>query len=87
MTNETEIDVTGGVDTHKHNHVAAALDRLGGVLATATFPATAAGYRSLLEWLGAYGRIGPWVSRTGSTIAGPRHGRPLARVSWAGPGS
>ena len=71
MTNETEIDVTGGVDTHKHNHVAAALDRLGGVLATATFPATAAGYRSLLEWLGAYGRIGAvGVEGTGSWGAG-----------------
>lgn len=34
---------TGGVDTHKDNHVAAALDLLGGVLGTATFPATRKG--------------------------------------------
>ena len=44
---ELEVRVTGGVDTHKDTHVAAALDQLGRVLGTEAFPATAAGYRSL----------------------------------------
>jgi transposase len=49
--------VTGGVDTHLEVHVAAAVDHLGGLLGTASFATTAAGYRRLLEWLGAFGPI------------------------------
>lgn len=47
MTTMTELDVrvTGGVDTHKDTHVAAALDQQGRLLGTETFPATSAGYR------------------------------------------
>lgn len=37
---DTERRVTGCVDTHKDNHVAAALDEVGRVLGTDTFPAT-----------------------------------------------
>jgi hypothetical protein len=37
--------VTGGVDTHLDIHVAAAVDHLGGLLGTASFPTTASGYR------------------------------------------
>ena len=33
--------VTGGVDTHADVHVAAAVDQVGGVLGTASFPTTA----------------------------------------------
>ena len=44
--------ITGGVDTHADVHVAAALDRIGGLLGVRQFPATAAGYADLLEWLG-----------------------------------
>jgi len=40
--------VTGGVDTHSDMHVAAALNHLGGVLATAQFRTTPTGYRKLL---------------------------------------
>ncbi len=40
--------VTGGVDTHKDLHVAAALDGVGRLLATQSFPTTTAGYRALL---------------------------------------
>ena len=36
--------ITGGVDTHRDVHVAAALDPLGGVLGTEGFPTDAAGY-------------------------------------------
>ncbi|MFH8699031.1 hypothetical protein ACH4F0_31460 [Streptomyces chartreusis] len=39
-----------GVDTHKDVHVAAVLDHLGGLLNIGEFPATAAGYRHLLDW-------------------------------------
>src|SRR6516165_10100395 len=44
--------ITGGVDTHADVHVAAALDPIGGLLGVHEFPATAAGYARLLEWLG-----------------------------------
>lgn len=49
--------VTGGVDTHKDFHVAAALDQLGRLLEIAEFPATAAGYRQLHTWLAGHGEI------------------------------
>ncbi|MEU3638604.1 hypothetical protein AB0H23_20600 [Streptomyces albogriseolus] len=42
--------VVVGVDTHKDVHVAADLDHLGGLLSSGEFPATAAGYRHLLNW-------------------------------------
>jgi transposase len=65
------IEVVGGVDTHREFHVAAALDQLGRVLGTGSFPATRAGYRELLGWLGRYGsvtRVG--VEGTGAWGAG-----------------
>jgi transposase len=49
--------VTGGVDTHADVHVAAALDAIGGLLGVAEFPATAAGYACLLDWLGGFGTV------------------------------
>src|SRR5437016_550025 len=49
--------VTGGVNTHLDTHVAAAVDHLGGLLATASFPTTATGYRRLLTWLRSFGCI------------------------------
>jgi transposase len=59
--------VTGGVDTHLDVHVAAALDGIGGVLGTAPFPTTAAGYRELLAWLRGFGELGRvGVEGTGS---------------------
>ena len=53
---ETRV-VTGGVDTHLDVHVAAALDAVGGLLGVESFPTTALGYRSLLEWLGSFGTV------------------------------
>ncbi|MEU9653929.1 hypothetical protein AB0E00_34220 [Streptomyces sp. NPDC048110] len=38
------------MDTHGEVHVAAVLPPLGKILGTASFPATAAGYRQLLVW-------------------------------------
>jgi transposase len=49
--------ITGGVDTHKDVHVAAALDGLGRVLGTESFPATATGYRQLDEWMRSFGEL------------------------------
>ena len=40
--------VTVGVDTHKDAHVAAALDASGALLGTASFPADARGYASMV---------------------------------------
>jgi transposase len=74
----TELFVTGGVDTHRDVHVAAACDPLGGVLATKSFPTTSAGYRQLLSWLRSFGaleRVG--VEGTGS------YGAALARYLTA----
>lgn len=50
-------DVVIGVDTHKHVHVAAVMDTIGGVLATLTIPTDTGGFQQLLGWAGAYGRI------------------------------
>src|SRR4051794_16577559 len=63
-----------GVDTHRDTHVAAVITILGVLVATATFPTTAAGYRELLGWARSFGvlcRAG--VEGTGS------YGAALAR--------
>jgi transposase len=63
--------VTGGVDTHRDVHVAAALDPLGGLLGSESFETTPAGYKALLKWLRTFGdvtKIG--VEGTGSYGAG-----------------
>ncbi|MHB1534866.1 MAG: IS110 family RNA-guided transposase [Acidimicrobiales bacterium] len=63
--------VTGGVDTHADTHVAAALDGIGGVLGTESFPTTPAGYASLLAWLGGFGTVTVvGIEGTGSYGAG-----------------
>jgi transposase len=49
--------VTGGVDTHRHTHHAAAVDQTGRLLGDRAFPATAAGYRALLTWLRSFGQV------------------------------
>jgi transposase len=60
-----------GVDTHKDVHVAAALTRQGTMMATGTFPATAAGYRQLLAWARQLGQVAAaGVEGTGSWGAG-----------------
>jgi transposase len=63
--------VTGGVDTHGRFHHAAVIDRVGEVLNTQQFPATAAGYQALLDWMRSYGRlVKVGVEGTGSYGAG-----------------
>src|SRR6476646_10388491 len=63
--------ITGGVDTHLDVHVAAALDERGGLLGTASFATTVAGYEALAEWLQSFGEVGlVGVEGTGSYGAG-----------------
>jgi transposase len=67
----TGVRVTGGVDTHKDTHVAAARDHLGRVLGTRTFPATTTGYHTLLTWLRHFGTLTDvGIEGTGSYGAG-----------------
>jgi transposase len=49
--------VVVGVDTHGEVHVAGALDGLGRQVATAHFPATPKGYRTLLGWAQGLGEV------------------------------
>ena len=72
--------ITGGVDTHLDVHIVAALDPIRGLLGTASFPTTPAGYRKLLEWLQGFGTISVvGVEGTSSYGAGPtRRCRQLA---------
>ncbi len=51
------VEVTGGVDTHRDTHTAAAVDGQGRMLGHQQFPATAAGYAALLAWLRAFGKL------------------------------
>lgn len=71
--------VTGGVDTHLDVHVASALDHLGVVLGTASFPTTSAGYARLLSWREEHGPVEAskvpaatvlgWLSTCGRTVS------------------
>jgi transposase len=54
---EPELEITGGVDTHRDTHTAAAIDQAGRMLAHQTFPTTETGYAALLAWLGSFGPV------------------------------
>src|SRR5258708_6417764 len=56
MANPTTV-VIGGVDTHKHTHYAAAIDNNGRLVGHREFQANEGGYRALLVWMRAHGRI------------------------------
>ena len=63
--------ITGGVDTHLDVHVAAVLDGHGGLLGTASFATTPAGYGELADWLMSFGEVAVvGVEGTGSYGAG-----------------
>ncbi len=51
------VGVTGGVDTHADNHMAAAVDHNGGLLGVESFPASETGYEDLLVWLVGFGEV------------------------------
>ena len=60
-----------GVDTHKHVHVAAVMDSIGGILASLTIATDAGGYQQLLDWAGGFGQIIAFgIEGTGSYGAG-----------------
>ncbi len=68
---EGQVDVYGGVDTHRDVHVAAVVDSTGRVLGTAPFRANKAGYEQLADWLGSQDRVvRVGVEGTGSYGAG-----------------
>jgi hypothetical protein len=70
LTSEPGV-VIGGVDTHADVHVAAACDRLGALLGTASFPTTRVGYRALLRFLCSFGQLqAVGVEGTGSYGSG-----------------
>ena len=63
--------IVGGVDTHVDTHYAAVELMNDGRIADAQFPATAAGYGQLLEWMASFGRLcAVGVEGTGSYGAG-----------------
>ncbi len=71
MMTQPDRNVTGGVDTHLDDHVAAVVDGIGRILATRSFPATSRGYCSLYRWIGSFGTIDKiGVEGTGSYGAG-----------------
>ena len=53
----SDMDVLGGVDTHKDTHTVAALSGTGRLLGTAQFPTTVDGYQQLVNWLHSFGRV------------------------------
>lgn len=60
-----------GVDTHKHVHVAVAVDSFGERLEDRTFAADSGGYRQLADWAETFGRVAAFgVEGTGSYGAG-----------------
>jgi transposase len=83
---QADVEVTGGVDTHKDTHTAAAVDAAGRVLGSAQFPATAYGYAALLAWLSGFGNLTlVGVEGTGVYGAGlarflDRHNVPVVEV-------
>jgi transposase len=52
---EEKAMIAVGVDTHKHEHAAAALDTVGQVIGQLTIPAGLAGYRKLTDWVVGFG--------------------------------
>lgn len=80
-------DVVVGVDTHKDEHVAVALDGLGGRLGELAIAANPDGYAELLAWAEQLGAVAVFgVEGTGSYGSGlarflRRHGRRVVEVS------
>jgi len=73
MTTMTQqvLAVTIGVDTHVDVHVAAAVDAVGVVLGSASFPTTVRGYGALAAWAEHFGPVSTFgVEGTGSYGAG-----------------
>ena len=58
-----------GVNTHKHIHVAAVMDSVGGIIATKTIATDTGGFRQLLDWASEFGQIIAFeIEGTGPTV-------------------
>ena len=57
MTELSGRGITGGVDTHKDTHTAAALDENGRLLGVVEFRVSSHGYEELHRWLSSFGTI------------------------------
>lgn len=69
--NGRERRVVIGVDTHKHVHVAVALDELGAQVAETAMPADRLGYERMIEWASGQGKVISFgIEGTGSYGAG-----------------
>lgn len=69
--NSTGLAIIVGIDTHKDNHVAVAIDILGRRIGEVAIRATVAGYEQLLDWAQALGRPDAFgIEGTGSYGAG-----------------
>jgi transposase len=64
------IEVTGGVDTHRDTHTAAAIDQTGRLLGARQFTTTTRGYQRLTSWLTSFGPLA-LVGVEGTGIYGP----------------
>ena len=79
--------VVVGVDTHKHLHVAAAIDEVVGVLATVTVANDTAGSAQLVAWAESFGKVVAFgiegTGSYGSAVASyvRRHGHKVVEVS------
>ncbi len=83
---EGQVDVYGGVNTHRDVHVAAVLESTGRILGTASFAADTDGYEQLGNWLGSQGRVvRAGIEGTGSY--GTRLARHLTSIGNRGGGS
>ena len=56
-----------GVDTHKHVHVAAVMDPIGGILETPTISTDTGGFERLLTWAEGFGILAFGSEGAGST--------------------
>lgn len=80
-------DVVIGVDTHKHVHVAAVMDTIGGIRSTLTITTDTQGFKQLLIWAQTFGKIISFgIEGTGSYGAAltsflRRHGYKVVEVS------
>jgi transposase len=71
QTRRPKFMIAVGVDTHKEQHLAVALDALGQLLAEITITANLAGYRKLTDWLtGLDGQVLVGIEGAGSYGAG-----------------
>jgi transposase len=81
-----------GVDTHKHQHIAAAVDPARGLLATAAFGNDRAGHAALAAWAAALGPVEAFgiegTSSWGKTLTAhlTSHGARIIEVNTTSPG-